>query len=1206
MLSPNHPAPVATKANRKSHRKNRFFNRVSLPGSSLQYAAVASLLVLSTAHATVVDWKSNGVSTNWATGSNWVGDVAPVADLTTDIASFNQISYAFQPTSTIPNATNVPPIIGGEINGIQSGDGTTVTAPLILSTGTGNGRLNLGNSGIVMYANSGTFALGNTGSQGVTILADQAWVNNSASLLTVNALSVDNGSSANPVITLSGSGTGGYSFGKIEASAVTAPQVPGVLSLRFNRTGAGTITLTSGNTLLKGFQIGDGSTATVPTTLTTGTGNNRPVVGDGGIVMNANSGAFNFGSTGSQGVTFVTNQTWQNNSSSLLTVSSFAVDNGSSNNPVLTLSGSGTGGYSLGKIENSAVTNSIVPGILSLVVNSSGAGVVDLTGNSTFTGGTTLTAGTLQLSHNSALGTGTFTINGGTLTSSASSRTTANPQVWGGDWTFGGANNWSTGVSTVSLDGNVEVTVSGIGIPNVNSVITGSGDLTKAGSGALILGNASSYVGQTIVNEGTLEIDFGNNSVATSSGEQSNKIPATSPVELGGGTLTVTGGLSRAAWTVVPDTAWTAVTPVPAIADRYELTFATLPAVSVGQPVTGTGITGGVVQGISATTPIVTIDVTPGSAAPAATGTDFATSVTTAPWTAAVTTGLPSGQYQLTFASSIGVTPGQPVTATGLTGAYVVRTDGKNIIVVSSTAPAATGTDFAIGAFAPDSSQTLASTALVTGASTMTAALNGGNGVKLDLGAITRAVGSTVQLNLPTGTLSATNGILTSSGSASAVLLENGVAYATAGANNWAAKDATGTFIEIASSNLNEATLLGVPNSTTVTGINTVLAADSAPITMRSNLDEALTITANGFTITTGGVLVGSAVTANNGLTITGGTLKSAATAANQDLVVINNGAGSLTIDSAIANSTAGATGLTKSGIGTVKLGGNNSYTGSTVINKGVLSLTTNTSLANSSVIVIGKDPTAILDLNFTGTEYVAALTINGVAQPDGIYSSSDPSGRITGDGTLTVGGTVTPTTPTITTAPTATAITVGQTLAASILSGGVASVPGTFAFTTPSTAPAVGTASQPVTFTPNDTVSYTTATTTASVTVYASYANAFGTNSPTAIGANGLANLVNYAFGANSPGAAVTLPASALTADALSLRAAVRTNDPTVTTVGESGTNLALWSPTTIPGVPTQDQTGATPGETQMQIFSAPRGTNSKLFLLLEAIQSN
>jgi autotransporter-associated beta strand protein len=436
------------------------------------------------------------------------------------------------------------------------------------------------------------------------------------------------------------------------------------------------------------------------------------------------------------------------------------------------------------------------------------------------------------------------------------------------------------------------------------------------------------------------------------------------------------------------------------------LTFATLPAVNVGQPVTSilAGFTG-FVQGISAATLTVTIDVPLATPALPATGTDFATSVITSPWSAMSTIGLPSGQYQLTFASSIAVTPGQPVTATGLTGAYVVRTSGTTLIVASSTAPAATGTDFAVGAFAPNSSQTFASTSLVTGVSTITAALNSGNGVKVDLGAITRAVGSTVQLNLPIGTLSTTNGILTSNGSASTSLLDSGVAYATAGANNWAAKDATNTFIENASIDLNVVALLGAPNSSTATGVDTVLAADSSPVTMSSNLDEARSITASGFTITTGGVLVGSGVTAANGLTIAGGTLKSAATAANKDLVVINNGAGSLMINSTIANSTAGATGLTKSGIGTVRLGGNNSYTGSTVINKGVLSLNTNTSLANSSVIVIGKDPTAILNLNFVGTETVASLTINGVAQPDGVYSSSDPSGRITGDGTLTVGG---------------------------------------------------------------------------------------------------------------------------------------------------------------------------------------------------------
>jgi len=58
-------------------------------------------------------------------------------------------------------------------------------------------------------------------------------------------------------------------------------------------------------------------------------------------------------------------------------------------------------------------------------------------------------------------------------------------------------------------------------------------------------------------------------------------------------------------------------------------------------------------------------------------------------------------------------------------------------------------------------------------------------------------------------------------------------------------------------------------------------------------------------------------------------------------------------------------------------------------------------------------------------------------------------------------------TTPVITTQPTATAITFGQTLASSALSGGAALVPGAFAFTVPVTAPAVGTASLRVTFSP-------------------------------------------------------------------------------------------------------------------------------------------
>jgi hypothetical protein len=83
-----------------------------------------------------------------------------------------------------------------------------------------------------------------------------------------------------------------------------------------------------------------------------------------------------------------------------------------------------------------------------------------------------------------------------------------------------------------------------------------------------------------------------------------------------------------------------------------------------------------------------------------------------------------------------------------------------------------------------------------------------------------------------------------------------------------------------------------------------------------------------------------------------------------------------------------------------------------------------------------------------------------------------------------TLTATITPADPVVTTWPTASAITYGQTLAASTLSGGSATPAGSFAFTTPSTAPNAGTALQSVTYAPTDTTNYNTASGTVSVTV--------------------------------------------------------------------------------------------------------------------------
>ena len=127
---------------------------------------------------------------------------------------------------------------------------------------------------------------------------------------------------------------------------------------------------------------------------------------------------------------------------------------------------------------------------------------------------------------------------------------------------------------------------------------------------------------------------------------------------------------------------------------------------------------------------------------------------------------------------------------------------------------------------------------------------------------------------------------------------------------------------------------------------------------------------------------------------------------------------------------------------------------------------------------------------------YGAALSstqLDATASVAGSFVYNPLAGTVPTAGTQTLSVTFTPTdttdynnasgsvqlvvnkaTPTVSVWPTASAITVGQALSASTLTGGcTASVPGTCAWTTSSTVPAVGTDSESVTFTPTDTTNY-------------------------------------------------------------------------------------------------------------------------------------
>ena len=136
----------------------------------------------------------------------------------------------------------------------------------------------------------------------------------------------------------------------------------------------------------------------------------------------------------------------------------------------------------------------------------------------------------------------------------------------------------------------------------------------------------------------------------------------------------------------------------------------------------------------------------------------------------------------------------------------------------------------------------------------------------------------------------------------------------------------------------------------------------------------------------------------------------------------------------------------------------------------------------------------------YTGAAITPALTVtyNGsTLNAGGDYAVAYANNTAPGTATATVTGignytgtnsasfTIVAATPSVGTWPSASAILVGQPLSASTLSGGVASVPGSFAFTNPGTTPgSTGTYSAAVTFTATDTTDFTTVSGTVNVTV--------------------------------------------------------------------------------------------------------------------------
>lgn len=319
-------------------------------------------------------------------------------------------------------------------------------------------------------------------------------------------------------------------------------------------------------------------------------------------------------------------------------------------------------------------------------------------------------------------------------------------------------------------------------------------------------------------------------------------------------------------------------------------------------------------------------------------------------------------------------------------------------------------------------SQTFASTVLNSGASTITLAQNGGTSTTLQLGAITRNVGATLNFsNVPS-----TSGIIAKRGtSATAGLLGGWATVGTGPSMTYAAIDASANIVTAtttATTTSTTALITGVATSGWVTdGTRSYQTSGLATLTTARSINLYRSVNAGTTTFSLGDTL-GSNFSVNGFMNTGSGVITiQRGTAANHVLAgsaldLVFTGPTGITVSAPIANngSTAGvggsASAVTYSGTSILTLSGANTYTGQTTVNSGTMTIGTNGSINSSSGIVVNGG--SFIQAN-TATAISPALSLtNGIVDGTGTINtvnvSDSATAKITngngGTGALTIG----------------------------------------------------------------------------------------------------------------------------------------------------------------------------------------------------------
>lgn len=600
----------------------------------------------------------------------------------------------------------------------------------------------------------------------------------------------------------------------------------------------------------------------------------------------------------------------------------------------------------------------------------SGAGTLILGGGNSYTGATTITSGTLQVTRSDALPGSALTMSGGALDLTGVSASA-------------GAFSASAGVSLTggSLTATSYAFSNAADTATVGSILAGSGGLTKTGAGNLALNAANTYTGATTVSGGgTLTLGVANAIASTGTltmtggslvlgGTQSLAQFNATNVAVGSGTIAASNGFS---FTV--DSGLNTLATVLAGTGTFGKSGAGTLLLTGNNTLSGThtinagtlalGSSNRIADGASVTLAGGTFDLG-----------GFAETITNFNATGAgtITGGTLTTSGSFGFSNGTGTVTVEAV----LAGSGRTLTKSGNGTLLLNAANTYTGlTTVSGGTLALGASERIGDASSIT--------LSGGS---LELGGYTETVTNFTASSAGTvtaGTLAVTTGTFGVSNASGTVQID----AALAGAGKNLTKSGPGTLI------------LGGVNTYSGT---TTLSAGTLQLGRSEALDNASslaisggTMSLGGFTETVANFLVNGAATVNNGtLTSTSG-------------YSVTNGSGIVQIDAILA----GSVNLTKSGAGTLILGGVNTYTGTTSIQGGTLQLGSAGNLASTSTVdLIGgtfnlNSRSQTLDaFTITGSGTVTAGTLSAGSYTVNATAASAINAAMTGTGALTKSG---------------------------------------------------------------------------------------------------------------------------------------------------------------------------------------------------------